>query len=116
MAAYQRHLGKLAERQREAEAAASSPSSHLGEVGERLRGLRLRCESARGMDSHWGTTILYKFHDRAGNVLSWFSSGGAELEPGAEYLVDATVKGHGEFRGVAETQLTRARVLEEVQA
>lgn len=94
----------------------STGSRHLGAVGGRLRGLRLRCESARGMDSHWGTTILYKFHDPDGNVLSWFSSGGAELEPGAEYLLDATVKGRGEFRGVAETQLTRARVHEEVQA
>lgn len=116
VAAYHRHLGKLAERQREAEAAASSPSRHLGAVGERLRGLRLRCDSARGIESQWGTTILYKFHDQDGNVLTWFSSGGAELDPGAEYLVDATVKGHGEFRGVAETTLTRAKVHEEVQA
>lgn len=116
VSAYQRHLGVLAERQREAEAAASSPSRHLGAVGERLRGLQLRCDSARGIESQWGTTILYKFHDQDGNVLTWFSSGGAELEPGAEYLVDATVKAHGEFRGVAETTLTRAKVNEEVQA
>ena len=118
VAALQRHLGKLAERQRRAAAAAEAAevSRHVGEAVERLRDLQLRCDSARGMDSHWGTTILYKFHDRAGNVLTWFSSGGAELEPGREYTVDATVKGHSEFQGVAETTLTRARVKEQRQS
>ncbi len=112
VAAYHRHLGKLAERQREAAAAATS--RHLGTEGERLRDLRLTCTAARGIDSQWGTTILYKFRDQRGNVLSWFSSGGADLDPGKEYVVDATVKGHGEYQGVAETQLTRAKVREAV--
>jgi len=115
VAALQRHLGKLAERQRR-EQAVADVSRHVGEAGERLRDLQLRCDSARGIESQWGTTILYKFHDAAGNVMCWFSSGGAELEPGREYVVDATVKAHSEFQGVAETQLTRARVKGERQA
>ena len=114
VAAYQRHLGKLAERQRAAAAAATS--RHVGEAGERLRGIQVRCDSARGIESQWGTTILYKFHDQEGNVMSWFSSGGADLEPGGQYVMDATVKAHSEFQGVPETQLTRAKVKEGAQA
>ena len=53
---------------------------------------------------------------REGNVMSWFSSGGAELEPGGQYVMDATVKAHSEFQGVPETQLTRAKVKEGAQA
>ena len=114
VAAYQRHLGKLAERQRAAAAAATS--RHVGEAGERLRDIQVRCDSAREIESQWGTTILYKFHDQEGNVMSWFSSGGAELEPGGQYVMDATVKAHSEFQGVPETQLTRAKVKEGAQA
>ena len=53
---------------------------------------------------------------REGNVMSWFSSGGADLEPGREYTIDATVKAHSAFQGVPETQLTRAKVKEGAQA
>lgn len=106
---YLRHLGKLEERKRQAEAGAASV--HVGEVGQRLRGLRLRVEDARGFSGHYGETVLYKFRDPAGNVMSWFSSGGAELDVGQEVVMDATVKAHAEYRGVAETQLTRGKVV-----
>lgn len=116
VAAYQRHLGRLAEVQRRAaaDARAAEVSRHIGAVGERLKGLKVRCESARGFDGAYGTSILYKLVDGSGNVLSWFSSGGADMDPGQEYTLDATVKAHAEYRGVAETQLTRAKVKEAV--
>lgn len=111
---YQRHIGRLAERQQRAadEARAAEVSRHVGAVGERLRDLRLTVKDARGMEGQWGTTILYKFQDASGCVFSWFSSGGADLDVNREVVLDATVKGHSEFRGVPETQLTRAKVKE----
>ena len=111
---YQRHMGTLAERQRTAEAVVNS--QHIGEVGQRLKDLRLTVKYARGFQTPYGTTILYKFQDPLGNMLSWFSSGGAGLDVNTEVSLDATVKGHVEFQGVAETQLTRAKVRADQQA
>lgn len=109
VAARQRAMGLLEIRRREAEAV--KDSAHVGVVGERLRGLELTVMSARGMDSQWGTTILYKMRDAGGNVFTWFSSGGAGLETGKTIKLDATVKAHGEYKGVRETVLTRAKEL-----
>lgn len=108
VSSYQRHLGRLEERRREKETAAES--QHIGKEGERLRGLKVWLVSSRGIGGYYGDTILYKFKDEAGNILTWFSSGGAELEIGKEYVLDATVKAHGEYNGVKETQLTRGKV------
>lgn len=109
VAAYQRHLGKLEERRREAEAA-PSVSSWQGAKGERMRGLELKVESARGIGGQWGDTVIYKFLDKAGNVYTWFASSSAELEIGQTVKLDATVKDHNEYKGVKETQLTRGKV------
>jgi hypothetical protein len=107
VAAYQRHLSKLEVQRRERET-----SRHLFAVGERIKDLRVTCMSNRSIHGTYGLTIIYKLQDDRGNVFSWFSSGGANLEVGRTYKVDATVKGHGEYNGVAETQLTRAKVKE----
>lgn len=112
VAAYQRHLGKLEVKRREREASASS--RHIGKVGERLKDLQVTCLGNRSIQGSYGLTIIYKLRDDRGNVFSWFSSGGADMDVGRTYRLDATVKGHGEYNGVAETQLTRAKVKEAV--
>lgn len=109
VAAYQRHLGRLEVARREAESA--SESTYFGAVGQRLKGLELRCVSARGIETNYGGCVIYKLTDQQGNVFSWFSSGGADMDPGADYTLDATVKAHAEYKGVKETQLTRGKVL-----
>lgn len=109
VASYQRWIGTLETRRREAEA--GSDSSYVGSIGERLKGLTLRCSAARGMGSNgYGNTVLYKFTDAAGNVFSWFCSSDQELEPGKDYTLDATVKDHVEYKGVKETRLTRGKI------
>jgi len=105
---YQRHIGKLLAYAKQKEEAVDS--NHIGAEKERLRGLKLRVTAARGVTSEWGESILYKFIDEGGNLFSWFSSNGAELDVNQEVEVDATVKSHNEFRGVKETQLTRTKV------
>lgn len=109
VAAYQRHLGKLEERRKAAETVAVS--QWVGTKGERLRGLKLRLESAKGFSGQWGDTLLYKFKDDAGNIFTWFASGSAEIEIGAEVVLDATVKDHKEYNGGRETVLTRGKVV-----
>ncbi len=113
---YLRHMDRLEKRQQEAAAreVLAQTSTHLGEVGERLRDLRLKVKDARGFQGNYGPTVLYKFEDADGNALSRFCSSSAELNIGDTVVLDATVKAHSEFRGVAETQLSRAKVKETV--
>lgn len=109
VAAYQRELGKLEARARQAEKAALGTSKAVGSVGERLQ-LELTVRDAKGFNGDYGYSILYKMEDAAGNVFSWFSSGSTKLDIGQTYKLKATIKGHGEYQGVVETQLSRGKV------
>jgi len=89
-------------------------AAHVGRVGERIK-LAATLERAQWRDSDYGGYYLLAFRDSAGNELVWFSgSAGAErtakLGEGAKVQLVATVKEHGEFRGVPNTKLTRCAV------
>lgn len=91
--------------------AKNADSKHMGEVGERLKGMVVTKESGRVIGgSQWGDTVLIKFRDEAGNVFCWFTGGGSGLQDGEQCTLDGTVKQHNEFQGMLETQLTRCKV------
>lgn len=114
--AYHRHLGYEYERdiKRRAEAAAreeaAARSTHVGEPKQRLNLTGLTVTEVRTYESAWGAGRVVTFHDATGSVLKWWTSKGHELTVGDVVDVRATVKSHGEYRGVAETTLTRAVV------
>jgi hypothetical protein len=80
-------------------------SQHLGTVGERMMFRNLRCVTIREMEGAYGRFWLTKLEDADGNRLVWFAS--RALEEGQLYSGKATVKAHNEWKGVAETQITR---------
>lgn len=84
-------------------------SAWQGTVGERLRDLELEVMDSRSIESDWGSMVLYKLQDAAGNLYSWFASNGG-LRIGDKVKLTGTVKKHAEFKGVRETQLTRCKV------
>jgi hypothetical protein len=106
---YQRlHEGKA---KRHDEIAAKFRSQHVGKVGERLRDLKLILRSQRVINGNdWGDVVLVKFEDESGNMFSWFTGRGTKLDDGSQVLVTGTVKRHGEYNGVLETQLSRCTV------
>ena len=69
--------------------------------------------NTRTFENDWGTTELVSMTDEAGNVFKWFASGGArtndgdDVTEGETYTLVATIKGHGEYAGVKETNLNR---------
>lgn len=63
----------------------------------------------------WGDTYLYKFLTADGNVFSWFSSPRG-LAQGDKVILTGTVKDHKEYKGIKETQLTRAKIEEKEKA
>lgn len=108
ISAYQRHLGTLVKVATKRET--DLKSEFVGNVGDRLRDLNLTVTAAKSIASAYGDCILYKFVDELGNIFSWFASGSANLNIGDSYKITGTVKGHKEFNGIKETNLTRCKV------
>jgi hypothetical protein len=88
-----------------------SPSKHVGAVKERLT-LTLTVESVKFIDGDYGCSSLYRMLDVEGNVFKWFSSSGILDDKISETVeLVGTVKAHGEWKGVAETSLTRCKLV-----
>lgn len=114
----QKHIGFVAAiapaytRFLDEKAAAQAPkgeSKHVGKIKERLT-LNLTCTAQSYIQGQFGVTTLLKFVDQEGNVVTWFASGEHEYERGKAYTLTATVKDHTLYNGVAETQITRAKL------
>jgi len=88
------------------------PSEWQGAVGERLRNVAVTIADKRGFEGRFGYTVLVKMRDVAGNAFAWFASGAAsaDLRTGESYTIDATVKAHGEHKGLKETALSRCAI------
>ena len=109
VAAKQRHDGYVAERK--AKAAATGDSKHQGTVGGKLADIPVKITGTKRIEGDYGVSTLISFIDGEGNVYKWFSSAfDGEFEIGDDVLMSGTVKGHGEFRGVPETSMTRAKL------
>lgn len=87
-------------------------SRHFGEVGKRET-WEVDCVGHFTTEGFYGTTHIYKFV-ADGNAATWFSSKLIEgLAEGSHYWLTGTVKKHSEYKGTAETHLTRCKVATE---
>lgn len=86
-------------------------SRHLGEPGKREE-FFMRLSAIK----HLENSSLLTFEDQNGNIAKWFCSNFAKLKinEGSWYLFKATVKDHGEFKGVKETRFNRCSDFKEV--
>lgn len=91
-------------------------SQHVGQAGEKVdfRATYVRSgsweqKSFRG----FGTDLVYchTFKDEAGNVFTWKTQKGVNLEPGQLVQVKGTVKQHSEYKDEKQTELTRCKVI-----
>ncbi len=92
---------------------AQPESNHIGTVGERLRGLKVKVLFYRHIDCDYSPfgKDLYTFIDEDGNIFKTFYSGsGWSLEDDEEAIIDGTVKRHDEWKGQKQTLLTRVSV------
>lgn len=87
---------------------AAQKSGFVGEVGKRIRNVKVTLQMQRVIgSSEWGDKLLIKFVDEAGNIYSWFTGKGTGMEIGEQCLLSGSVKDHKEYNGVCETNLTR---------
>ena len=91
------------------QAVAGPPSFHLGHIGERLL-VEATVSHISQMPSAWGLTYIVNMVTPQGARLTWFTSR-SPLSVGQTATLRATVKDHREFRGQAQTVVTRCTVV-----
>jgi hypothetical protein len=99
----------VAERDEAAAAPPAPVSVHVGEVGERLRGVAATVSFTHRVESQFGPSYLVVMEDGDGNVFKTFGSGEFCFAVGAgdEVVFTGTVKAHEDYDGVAQTALSR---------
>lgn len=101
---------KAREAAKAARLAAVGESSHVGVIGEQVTlevviGRTIVCGGGQ-----WGPSYLVKMESLNGDQLAWFASSDLDLEAGARCFVRGTVKKHDDYKGIAQTTLTRCAV------
>jgi hypothetical protein len=106
ISAYEREVERVEYQRRERVA-----STHFGEVGKR-GDWTFKVLSVREFESQYGIKYLVRF-DREGSIAIWWatSSAAGDLEVGSEVKVRGTVKKHGDYKGTAQTELTRCAIV-----
>jgi len=83
-------------------------SNWVGEINQRLKGIKVKVLFTKEIDSDWGCSTLYTFIDEDGNVFKTFYSGSSwGAEKGNIIYIDGTVKRHCEYKGEKQTMLNR---------
>lgn len=103
VSSYQRMLGELVAKQRNA----NKPSEYVGAVGDKLT-VEVTVDKVVTCEGMYGTTYLHMFTDGNGNRLTWFASSGA-LETGKTVKIKGTIKKLEEYKGTKQTIMTRCR-------
>ena len=88
-----------------------STSEWIGEVGDKVKDIKVQLIRKYSMDGRYGLTTLYSFQDESGNILNWWTTSYKEIEVGQWTTIKtATIKKLDEYKGVKQTVLTRARL------
>lgn len=89
-----------------------SKSQWIGEEKEKIIDIPVKITRISGFCSRFGWTDVVSMVSGE-NQLTWFTSSNiSSLEVGKEYLLSATIKEHGEYKGEKTTTVVRARFKE----
>jgi hypothetical protein len=89
----------------------------VGEVKKRQDFEKLTVKSMKSFETQYGRSTLVVFEDEPGNLIKWFATVKLDdLEPGDVVDIKATPKKHGDYNGVKETMVNRAKILRKVEA
>lgn len=107
-ARYEKTLEKKAADKQDA-----SVSNWVGSEGDKIELKDASLSLLTSWDSEWGYVYLYKLTDKSGNMFTWKTGkwlGNMSNDLPQTISLKGTVKAHTEFRGIAQTELTRCRV------
>ena len=107
--AYRREMDRRAQREAEIEEnRQNSPSNYIGKVGDKLIVEVTSAECVFSGESIFGASFIYKFQDKAQNVIIWKTSKPLELDE--IKTLRGTVKEQKEYKGIKQTVLTHCKV------
>ena len=87
-------------------------SEWIGEIGEKIKGIKIQLIRKYSFEGKFGITNVYTFKTKNGNHLTWFSSTFQSVEINNWVTLKyATIKDHNEYRGVKSTVITRAKLV-----
>lgn len=88
-----------------------STSEWIGEVGDKLKDIKVQLTRKYNFETRYGMSTVYNFVTENEDVLVWFSSTFQEVEPGEWCTIKyCTIKDHSEYRNVKSTIITRAKL------
>lgn len=103
----------LESEKRKAERAQLPEVPHYGEVGKRYRKIPAkRITLVTSYETPYGYTDIFRIALQDGGEITWKTSTWVdeEIRKSENFVVDFTVKAHGEFRGVNQTEVTRVKI------
>ena len=84
------------------------PSEFVGELGDRIKNIRVKVLFTKNIETYYGLSTLYIFQDALGNIMKSFYSGSKwEYDKDDEILITGTVKKHETYNGKKNTMLNR---------
>ena len=88
-------------------------TNFLGEVGERLRNIKVTYISCYGYDTRFGYSQSFRFETEDGDIIRWVTGTPQKLEVGDKIYLTGTVKEHKTYNGENITVLTRCKIVKE---
>lgn len=85
-------------------------SKHFGEIGKRYAVQDVTLSCITSFETYYGLMSIYKFIDVDNNVFIWKT--GTYKDTDKKYSITFTVKGHTEYDGIEQTEVTRCRLIE----
>jgi hypothetical protein len=89
-----------------------STSTWIGEVGEKIKDIKVQLVRKYTTETRYGLNTLYSFQTEEGNILVWFSSTIQTCEVGDWMKIKyGTIKKLDTFNGIKQTVLTRCKLI-----
>ena len=100
------------ELQRQTVAVDVETSRHVGKEKQRIR-IRVHVCFVRAFEGVYGCTFFHSLRSEDGNIFVYKGSKnlGSRVKPGDTLEIVATVKGHGEYKGIKQTTIARPKVV-----
>lgn len=75
---------------------------YVGEVGEKLKDMKVMFANCRKLDDYHGVTYFVEFVDEQRHCVVWKTNKGAvtEFEVGDKFVLSGTVEAHDEYKGL----------------
>lgn len=101
---------KKSEERTQKQADEAQKSQFVGQEGQRITFVAKESSIVWSGENIYGVSFLYRFVDENDNILTWFGSRHYDIDEGDIFKITGTVKGHEEYKGVNQTQLTRCKL------